>query len=188
LRSVDILGLRLSDIDWANDTLCVRQSKTGRSLKIPLSADVGNSLSSYILTERPNADTPVVFLRFQAPHKPLSDHSASVCVCVWLCRCPQSLRPRGNSRGGRAERDPHPPSHGRLTDALPRRASDDHLDGTRTCRQALDRCVPGNRRAAHEGMRPPSRSDPHELRRPKMNDSYLSVFGFLVPTSRGSSP
>lgn len=80
LRSVDILGLRLSDIDWANDTLCVHQSKTGRSLKIPLSADVGNSLSSYILTERPNADTPVVFLRFQAPHRPLSDHAACYAV------------------------------------------------------------------------------------------------------------
>ena len=37
-------------------------------------------LPSYMLTERPNADTPVVFLRFQAPHKPLSDHSACYAV------------------------------------------------------------------------------------------------------------
>jgi integrase len=80
LRAVDILGLELRDIDWANDTLCVRQSKTGRPLKLPLSTDVGNLLSSYILTERPKADTPFVFLRFQAPHKPLSDHAACYAV------------------------------------------------------------------------------------------------------------
>lgn len=80
LRSSDIVGLKLQDIDWANDTICIRQAKTGRPLKIPLSGDVGNSLSSYILTERPKADTPFVFLRFQGPHNPLSDHAACYAV------------------------------------------------------------------------------------------------------------
>jgi integrase len=80
LRAVDILGLKLRDIDWANDILCVHQSKTGRPLRLPLSPDVGNLLSSYILTERPKADTPFVFLRFKAPHKPLSDHAACYAV------------------------------------------------------------------------------------------------------------
>jgi integrase len=76
LRSVDIVGMKLSDIDWVEDMILVAQSKTGRPFRIPLTADVGNVLSSYILTERPRADTPYVFLRSQAPHRPLSGHSA----------------------------------------------------------------------------------------------------------------
>jgi len=80
LRSVDIVGMKLSDIDWVNDTIAVSQSKTGRPFRIPLTADVGNVLSSYILTERPRADTPYVFLRSIAPHGPLSGHSACYAV------------------------------------------------------------------------------------------------------------
>ena len=76
LRSVDIVGLKLSDIDWVNDTILVAQSKTRRPFRIPLTADVGNLLSAYILTEHPQAETPYVFLRYQAPHLPLSGHSS----------------------------------------------------------------------------------------------------------------
>ena len=60
LRSVDILGIRLPNLDWINDTITVTQSKTGRALRIPLTADVGNALSAYLLDERPSADTPYV--------------------------------------------------------------------------------------------------------------------------------
>lgn len=80
LRSVDIVGMKLSDIDWVNDTIAVAQSKTGRPFRIPLGADVGNYLSSYILTERPRTDTPYVFLRSQAPHRALSDHAACYAI------------------------------------------------------------------------------------------------------------
>ncbi len=80
LRSVDIVGMQLSDIDWVNDTIDVAQAKTGRPFTIPLAADVGNCLSSYILTERPRMDTSYVFLRSQAPHKPLSDHAACYAI------------------------------------------------------------------------------------------------------------
>jgi site-specific recombinase XerD len=80
LRSVDIVGMKLSDINWFNDTIAVAQSKTGRPFRIPLSADVGNCLSSYILTERPKADTPYVFLRSHAPYRALSDHAACYAI------------------------------------------------------------------------------------------------------------
>jgi len=80
LRSIDIVGMKLSDIDWVNDTILIPHSKTGRPFRIPLSADAGNSLSSYILTERPTTDTSYVFLRSLAPFKPLCDHSACYAV------------------------------------------------------------------------------------------------------------
>jgi integrase len=76
LRSVDIAGMRLSDIDWVGDTIAVSQSKTRRPFRLPLTADVGNALSAYILTERPQAAVPYVFLRSLGPHRPLSGHSA----------------------------------------------------------------------------------------------------------------
>ena len=68
--------MTLSDIDWVNDSISIIQSKTGSALTIPLIPDVGNALSAYILSERPKADTPVIFLRRVAPFQPLSDHSA----------------------------------------------------------------------------------------------------------------
>jgi len=76
LRAVDIVRMKLRDIDWVNDTISIVQSKRGASFKIPLTADVGNALSAYILNERPKTDNPCIFLRFQAPFIPLSDHSA----------------------------------------------------------------------------------------------------------------
>ena len=80
VRSVDIVAMKLSDIDWIADTVSITQSKAGRSLTIPLTAEVGNSLSSYILSERPRSDSPRVFLRSMAPFAPLKDHSACYAV------------------------------------------------------------------------------------------------------------
>jgi len=76
LRAVDIVGMKLSNIDWVNDTISIIQSKTGNPFIIPLTADVGNLLSSYILNERPGTDNPYIFLRSLAPFRPLSGHSA----------------------------------------------------------------------------------------------------------------
>lgn len=82
LRAVDIVRMTLSDIDWVNDTISITQSKTRIAFKIPLTADVGNVLSGYILNERPKTDNPCVFLTLGAPFRPLSDHSA----CYTLVR------------------------------------------------------------------------------------------------------
>ena len=82
VRAVDIVGMKLKDIDWINDTISIFQSKTKSPYTIPLTADVGNLLSAYILTERPKTDNPYVFLRSKAPFKSLCDHS----VCYALLR------------------------------------------------------------------------------------------------------
>ena len=73
-------NIRLPDLDWINDTITVTQSKTGRALQIPLTADVGNALSAYLLDERPSVDTPYVFLRCRAPFTVLSGHAACYAV------------------------------------------------------------------------------------------------------------
>ena len=80
LRSVDILNIRITDIDWINDAITISQSKTGVLFKLPLTTDVGNALSAYLLDERPDTNTPFLFVRSIAPFTPLSGHSACYAV------------------------------------------------------------------------------------------------------------
>lgn len=98
LRAVDIVGIKLEDIDWVNDAISIIQSKTGKSFKIPLAVDVGNVLSSYILNERPKTDNPYVFLRSLAPFRPLSGHST--CYAVVRKTFHQAGIRLGNERKG----------------------------------------------------------------------------------------
>ena len=73
LRAIDIANLRLTDLDWGNDTIRIVQRKTGRSLVLPLETDTGNAIAEYILDARPESDSEYVFLRSFAPYKKLSD-------------------------------------------------------------------------------------------------------------------
>jgi len=73
LRSIDIANLRLTDLDWVNDTIHIVQRKTGRSLVLPLEADTGNAIAAYILDGRPESKSEYVFLRLVAPYRKLSD-------------------------------------------------------------------------------------------------------------------
>ena len=98
LRAVDIVGIKLEDIDWVNDAISIIQSKTGNPFKIPLTADVGNVLSSYILNKRPKTDNSFVFLRSLAPFRPLSGHSACYYVVRKIFR--QAGIRLGNERKG----------------------------------------------------------------------------------------
>lgn len=73
LRPVDIVGLRLDDIDWRQGQITVIQHKTTTSLTLPLLADVGDAIADYVLHDRPaGAAADHVFLRVQAPFAPLS--------------------------------------------------------------------------------------------------------------------
>ncbi|MEH6822153.1 MAG: tyrosine-type recombinase/integrase [Dietzia psychralcaliphila] len=76
LRPVDIVNLRLSDIDWARAQITLTQHKTVQVLTLPLLADVGDAIADYLLHERPAAATgEQVFLRSQAPFTALAPSS-----------------------------------------------------------------------------------------------------------------
>lgn len=62
LRASDIAGIKLSDIDWINDSISLIQQKTKQPLSIPLSGKVGNVIFDYIVKERPVTDCPSLFL------------------------------------------------------------------------------------------------------------------------------
>lgn len=72
LRAVDIVNLKLLDIDWRNGEIRIAQSKTEESLALPLTTDVGMAIRDYILNGRPESNLPSVFLRTNAPIREVS--------------------------------------------------------------------------------------------------------------------
>ena len=74
LRAGEVAGLALDDVDWRRGELLIR-GKGGRQDVLPLPADVGEALVSY-LRRRPRCPCRAVFLRVTAPRQEL-DRSTS---------------------------------------------------------------------------------------------------------------
>ena len=71
LRAVDIAGLTFDEIDWINGEIRIIQSKTGKTLALPLTKDVAEALQDYILNSRPGSSLPNVFLTLKSPISPM---------------------------------------------------------------------------------------------------------------------
>lgn len=76
LRACDIVGLRLSSIDWRGQTIGIVQQKTNNPLRVPLAALVAAKLADYVLGDRPVSADDHVFLRSVAPHVRLAGHAS----------------------------------------------------------------------------------------------------------------
>lgn len=100
IRAVDILNLKLSDIDWQGDTIHIFQQKTNKPLVLPLLPAIGNALAKYIMNDRPKTDLPYVFLSFNAPHQPLGGHSACYAI-VKKIFASAGIRPDNELKGTR---------------------------------------------------------------------------------------
>ena len=72
LRSGEVVRLRLEDIEWREERLRVRQSKTGVESFLPLMPAVGEALVNYLKDGRPQTERREVFLRVRAPFGPLA--------------------------------------------------------------------------------------------------------------------
>ncbi|MGA2814339.1 MAG: site-specific integrase [Candidatus Acidiferrum sp.] len=72
LRSGEVLRLRLEDIEWREERLRVRQSKTGIESFLPLMQAVGEALVGYLRDGRPQTERREVFLSVRAPFGPLA--------------------------------------------------------------------------------------------------------------------
>jgi len=102
LRSIDIINLKLSDIDWRNDTISIVQQKTGEPLVLPLVPEVGNAIAAYIMYERPDSELPYVFLRNQAPYKQLTGHCWQISADAMKSACVR--QEKGTQKGLRVFR------------------------------------------------------------------------------------
>ena len=86
IRACDLIKLKLSDIDWSNETISFRQSKTGNIVCLPLTPTVGNAIARYLCEERPDADTDHLFVRQLAPFSPLTDHASCHAIVTRVFR------------------------------------------------------------------------------------------------------
>jgi integrase len=86
LRACDIIGLRLSDIDWRSRTAEIVQQKTHNPLTVPLTELVVAKLADYVLDYRPTSSDGHVFLRCKAPHVPLAGHATIYRVTAQVFR------------------------------------------------------------------------------------------------------
>lgn len=80
IRACDLIKLKLSDIDWENETITFKQSKTGNQVCLPLTVTVGNAIIRYLAHERPAIKDDTLFLRSFAPYEPFRDHCSLYCV------------------------------------------------------------------------------------------------------------
>ena len=105
LRPIDIAGLRLRDIDWAQGQITLTQHKTGVLLTLPLLADVGDAIADYLLHGRPDGVVDEhVFLRSQAPHVGLSPSSGLYWVAAAAFARTETSPRNGTGQGFRVLR------------------------------------------------------------------------------------
>lgn len=71
LRASDIVNLKFTDIDWAKQIISIIQTKTQKSLSLPLPVEVANSLYKYVRDGRPRSDSPFLFIHHRVPYKKL---------------------------------------------------------------------------------------------------------------------
>lgn len=74
LRASEVVRLQLGDLDWRSGDLLVR-GKGSVQARLPLPADVGDALATYLRQARPSCATRQVFVRARAPHRSLGNAS-----------------------------------------------------------------------------------------------------------------
>lgn len=62
LRPIDIVNLKLDDINWVQRTVKFIQKKTRVEASIPMPVDVGNAIYRYITQARPKTDSRYIFV------------------------------------------------------------------------------------------------------------------------------
>ena len=100
LRSGEVAGLRLDDLDWTEEILRVRCPKPGRTHLYPLSRGVGQTILRYLRDARPRRTGRALFLTLNAPIRPITRGAIGHVVRSRLdrigvtgkCRGPHALR------------------------------------------------------------------------------------------------
>jgi len=79
LRSVDVVNLKFSNINWEKKTISIIQQKTQEPLITPFSPIVGEMLCRYITLGRPiqAKNCPYIFIRSKAPYTKVTNPSVT---------------------------------------------------------------------------------------------------------------
>ena len=78
IRSIDIVNLKLDDLDWKNQCIRIYQKKTSHEIMLPMPTEVGNAIYLYISNGRANKKTSsrYLFIKNRVPYDALK---RSVC-------------------------------------------------------------------------------------------------------------
>ncbi len=76
LRPGTVRALTLDEIHWREAELRIPRTKNRRGINLPLTGEIGEALSEYVLKERPKTELRTVFFRHTAPHRPFASSSA----------------------------------------------------------------------------------------------------------------
>ena len=122
LRTGEVGGLRLDDLDWENAMLRVRCPKPGRTDLWPLSQGVGHAILRYIREARPSGFGRNLFFTTHAPIRPLDRKALGKMIRDRLAGTGRRHRPTRGPRPS-ACRGPAPPGSGHVDEGdrgLPR--------------------------------------------------------------------
>lgn len=86
LRSCDVVALTLGDIQWRAGRICIRQSKTGRPLDLPLTDEVSVAIQEYLKQVPRHGAYRQVFLRVRAPSGILKPTAVTEAFQAWSRR------------------------------------------------------------------------------------------------------
>lgn len=79
LRSGEVAGLTLDDLDWTQGELVVR-GKGSRQERLPLPVDVGEAVVAYLNGGRPGVEGRAVFMGLKAPIRPMTSSAVTQTV------------------------------------------------------------------------------------------------------------
>ena len=71
LRGIEVIRLRLEDLDWDNGVIHIRSRKAGNTTAYPLASSVAEAIVEYLRKDRPNSPDRHVFLSTKAPFRSL---------------------------------------------------------------------------------------------------------------------
>ena len=94
-RAGEVLRLRLEDIDWEREVIHFVRSKSSRTQIYPLTQPVGDAILRYLKEARPRSSSREIFLRLNAPFRPLRRHALTQVVTHRLRTLGLSLRHYG---------------------------------------------------------------------------------------------
>jgi len=77
LRSAEVRGLMLEDIDWRKGSMIVRRAKRGKTQQFPLQNEVGEAIALYLERARPRCGCRALFVTLHPPYRPVSGQSMS---------------------------------------------------------------------------------------------------------------
>ena len=94
-RAGEAVRLRLEDLDWEHELIHLPRPKSSRTQTYPLSWPVGDAILRYLQEVRPPAPCREVFLRLNAPFRPLTPGALWPVVALRLRALGVSLRHYG---------------------------------------------------------------------------------------------